>query len=234
MNKELLERIFKDYNIQLSKEMLNKFELFYNFLIEKNKIINLTAITNEDDVIKKHFLDSCLANSFIEKGARMIDVGSGAGFPAIPLKILRDDLDIVMIDSLNKRVEFLCEIIKLLKLNNCEAVHDRCEDFAKKHFEEFDIAISRAVAKVPTLAEYLIPLVKVGGKIIMLKSQKTEEELKLGEYAIEHLGGQVDKVFKINIDDMERDIIIITKIKPTSSKYPRGKNLPKTKPLVKV
>lgn len=232
--KEKIKKMFEKYNILLNKNQILQFEKYYQFLVEENKKYNLTSITEEDDVIFKHFLDSVLPEKLIDKNARCVDVGSGAGFPAIPLKIVRPDLEICMVDSLQKRVNFLNQTINLLKLENTTAFHARVEDFAIKNREKFDYALSRAVAQVPTLAEYLIPLVKVNGKVIMYKSQKVEEELMAGEKAIKELGGQVDQVIKMNIEEIEaeRNFIVIKKVQKTPQKYPRGKNLPKIKPIL--
>lgn len=232
--KEKIKKMFEKYNILLNKNQILQFEKYYQFLVEENKKYNLTSITEEDDVIFKHFLDSVLPEKLIDKNARCVDVGSGAGFPAIPLKIVRPDLEICMVDSLQKRVNFLNQTINLLKLENITACHARVEDFAIKNREKFDYALSRAVAQVPTLAEYLIPLVKVNGKVIMYKSQKVEEELMTGEKAIKELGGQVEQVIKMNIEEIEaeRNFIVIKKVQKTPQKYPRGKNLPKIKPIL--
>ena len=226
--KEKIKKIFEKYNILLNKNQILQFEKYYQFLVEENKKYNLTSITEEDDVIFKHFLDSVLPEKLIDKNAKCVDVGSGAGFPAIPLKIVRPDVEICMVDSLQKRVNFLNQTINLLKLENITAFHARVEDFAIKNREKFDYALSRAVAQVPTLAEYLIPLVKVNGKVIMYKSQKVEEELMAGEKAIKEFGGQVAQVIKMNIEEIEaeRNFIVIKKVQKTPQKYPRGKNLP--------
>ena len=157
--------IFNKYNFKIDKKQAEKFELFYQFLIKENEKYNLTAITDKKEVIFKHFLDSVLAEKNISKNAKIIDVGSGAGFPAIPLKILRSDLEIVMLDSLNKRVNFLNEAIKILDLKNISAVHGRAEDFIKNNREKFDYATARAVAPLNTLLEYLLPYVKVNGNV---------------------------------------------------------------------
>lgn len=232
--KEKIKKIFEKYNILLNKNQILQFEKYYQFLVEENKKYNLTSITEEDDVIFKHFLDSVLPEKLIDKNAKCVDVGSGAGFPAIPLKIVRPDVEICMVDSLQKRVNFLNQTINLIKLENITVFHARVEDFAIKNSEKFDYALSRAVAQVPTLAEYLIPLVKVNGKVIMYKSQKVEEELMAGEKAIKELGGQVVQVKKMNIEEIEaeRNFIVIKKVQKTPQKYPRGKNLPKIKPIL--
>ena len=233
MNKDKLKELFKRYDIDLDDKKLSMFEIFYNDLIETNKVMNLTAITEEYEVFVKHFLDSAIFEKLIAKNENLIDVGTGAGFPSVPLKIVRDDLKITMLDSLNKRINFLNGVISKLNLKNVVAVHDRCEDFAKKNFEKFDIATSRAVAKIATLSEYLLPLVKLHGKVLMLKSGDFEEELNEGKFAIETLGGKIISIKKYKIENIDRAIIVIEKIKHTNPKYPRGKNLPKTKPLIK-
>ena len=232
--KEKLKKIFEKYKILLNENQLLQFEKYYQFLVEENKKYNLTSITDEEDVVFKHFLDSVLPEKYITSNASCIDVGTGAGFPAIPLKIVRPDLFVCMVDSLQKRVNFLNQTINMLGLKNIEAHHARAEDFAVKNREKFDFALSRAVAQVPTLSEYLLPFVKIGGKVIMYKSQKVEEELCSGEKAIKVLGGKVEDFIKMRIDeiDAERNFIVIKKVQNTPQKYPRGKNLPKTKPIL--
>ena len=225
--------IFNKYNFKIDKKQAEKFELFYQFLIKENEKYNLTAITDKKEVIFKHFLDSVLAEKNISKNAKIIDVGSGAGFPAIPLKILRPDLEIVMLDSLNKRVNFLNEAIKILDLQNISAVHGRAEDFIKNNREKFDYATARAVAPLNTLLEYLLPYVKVNGKCLIYKSQKLDEELNFAKNALNVLCGNVDKVENFYIEelDMDRKILIVNKTKVTPLKYPRDKNKPKLQPL---
>lgn len=229
---EIIE-IFNKYNIKINEKQAEKFEKYYNFLIEENKKFNLTAITEKKEVFFKHFLDSVLAEKNITKNAKIIDIGSGAGFPAIPLKILRPDLQIVMVDSLNKRVNFLNQVINLLKLCNISAIHSRAEDYIKENREKFDFAVARAVAPLNTLLEYLLPYVKVGGKCLIYKSQKLEEELKGSQNALKILCGNVDKIdsFYIEEFDMQRYILVVDKFDHNPVKYPRDKNKPKTQPL---
>lgn len=230
---ENLEKIFKKYDIELSKEQSKQFDDFFNFLTLKNKLMNLTAITDENDVLFKHFLDSVLPQNLFFKKANVLDVGSGAGFPAIPLKIVRPDLNVVMLDSLQKRVNFLNEAISLLNLKNIQATHSRAEDFAKNFREKFDITTARAVAPLNTLLEYLLPLTKQNGLCIIYKSTKLDEELKNAQNALKLLGGKVLEIqsFEITEQNLTRNVLVIKKIKPTPVKYPRGKNEPKTKPL---
>ena len=231
--KEKLKEVFKKYEIEISDFQAQQFETYFNFLVQENQKFNLTAITEKNEVIFKHFLDSCLAEKNIKNNAYLVDVGSGAGFPGIPLKIVRPDLKIILLDSLQKRVKFLNETINLLKLDHIKAVHARVEDFAKENFQKFDYAVSRAVAQINTLSEYLLPLVKIGGQVIMYKSQRTEEELKSGEKAVTVLGGKIERIKTVKIQDIdaERTFVLLKKIKSTPKIYPRGKNLPKTKPL---
>lgn len=232
--KERLKELFEKYNIQSTEDMFNKLNLFYEIVIEENKKFNLTAITEKEDFAIKHLLDCCLPYMLLPKNAKVIDIGAGAGFPSIPLKIIRPDLIITMLDSLNKRVNFLNNTVKILKLENIIAIHDRAEDYAQKNRESFDIAIARAVASLETLSEYCLPFVKIGGSFIALKGSLYNEELEKSKYAIDILGGQVQDIQKIFIQEIEseRANIIINKIKQTPSKYPRGKNLPRLKPLI--
>lgn len=228
-----LKEIFEKYGINLNDVQIKQFETYFSMLIETNKVLNLTAITEEHDVLIKHFLDSVLAVKNFPENVKIIDVGSGAGFPSIPLKIVRPDLKICMIDSLNKRINFLNEVIKILNLNYINAEHCRAEDFAKKNREMFDVATARAVASLNTLVEYLLPFVKIGGIAIIYKSSKLSEELKEAENAIKILGGKIEKIENIIIseEELERNILIVRKIKHTPEKYPRDKNKPKTQPI---
>ncbi len=226
--------IFSKYNFELSSSQQEQFDKYFNMLVETNKYMNLTAITEENEVIFKHFLDSVLPHENILKNSKIVDVGSGAGFPALPLKILRPDLNICMVDSLNKRINFLNGVINELKLTKITAIHSRAEDFAKNNREKYDFAVARAVAPLNTLVEYLLPLIKVGGKAIIYKSSKLNEEIELSENAIKILGAEIEKVekFYINEFELERNVLILRKINKTPQKYPRDKNKPKTNPIV--
>lgn len=210
----------------------SKFDLYYKELTAYNDKVNLTAITGKYDVFTKHFLDSILPIDDIPINAKLVDIGAGAGFPSLPLKIVRPDIDLTMVDSLNKRTTFLnyiCEKLNI-KSNN---VHARAEEFAIKNREYFDVAVARAVAKLNTLVEYLLPLVKIGGKVIAYKGSNFKEELAEAENAIGVLGGAVEKIINFTLpnDFGERNIIIIKKINSTPPKYPRSRNLPKTNPI---
>lgn len=233
--KQKLKELFEKYNIKTTEEMIDKLNTFYEVVIEENKKFNLTAITEKSDFAIKHLLDCCLPYMLLPENSKVIDIGAGAGFPSIPLKIIRPDLNITMIDSLNKRVNFLNNTVNILNLNNIIAIHDRAEDYALNNRESFDIAVARAVASLETLCEYCLPFVKVGGKFIALKGSSYKEELERAEYAIDILGGKVQDIQKIFIQEIESDRanIVINKIKLTPNKYPRGKNLPRLKPLIK-
>lgn len=216
----------------LIEKRRDKFEIFYNELVSYNDKVNLTAITEKHDVFTKHFLDSILAVDIIPQNAKVVDIGAGAGFPSLPLKLVRPDLNITMVDSLQKRIDFLNYICTKLdvKSNN---VHARAEEFAKTNREVFDVAVARAVAKLNTLLEYLLPLVKEGGCVIAYKAGNIEEELNDAKKAIETLGGKYLKTVKFELPNEygERNLIIIEKISPTPAKFPRGQNKPKTNPI---
>ncbi|MDE6583396.1 MAG: 16S rRNA (guanine(527)-N(7))-methyltransferase RsmG, partial [Clostridia bacterium] len=206
---------------------------YFSMLIETNKNLNLTAITEEKEVVIKHFLDSVLPYNLFTQNASVVDVGTGAGFPALPLKIVRTDLEVCMVDSLNKRVNFLQDVIDSLQLEKTTAVHARAEDFAQKNREKFDVAVARAVARLDTLVEYLLPLIKVGGIAIIYKSTKLEEELQISQKAISVLGGKFEKIENFTIEEgqLERNILVIKKVSNTPTKYPRPQNKPKLNPI---
>lgn len=232
--RNFIKEIFKKYNLQLNDKQIEQFIIYMDYLLEENEKYNLTAITNREEVVIKHFVDSVLPLAEIEKGASVIDVGTGAGFPGVPLKILRPDIKLTLLDSLQKRINFLNNLLNKLEITGVVTLHSRAEDYAIKAREKFDVALSRAVASVPTLSEYLLPFVKVGGKVIMYKGSSAQEELASGEKAILTLGGKLERVIEFNLQevDSERKVAIIKKVKPTDKKYPRGKNLPKTKPII--
>ena len=223
--------LFRKYGISLKSEDEIRFLAYYEFLIQKNSEFNLTAITDRYEVIVKHFLDSSILCPYLKKGT-ILDVGSGAGFPGMPIKIVREDMEVTLLDSLNKRVNFLNETIDLLKLSNVSAVHARIEDYKEK--EKFDYVVSRAVSQTNTLLEYLLPFVKVGGYAVLYKSKKFDEEIMESHKALEILGGKIEKIEKINIEEInaERYLVFIKKIKSSPKNYPRGKNLPKIKPII--
>ena len=221
--------------INLSEIQLKQFYNYMNLLIEWNKKINLTAITEPDEIILKHFVDSLTISKYISDGTKVVDVGTGAGFPGIPLKIVRQEIYIILLDSLQKRINFLDEVINELNLEKITTVHSRVEDFGKnkEYREKFDIATSRAVANLATLSEYLLPLVKVGGKVISMKGSLIQEELENSKNAIKILGGKIEKVdeFDLPNSDISRNIVLIDKIKTTPNRYPRKAGEPSKKPL---
>ncbi len=206
------------------------FDRYAEMLTERNEKVNLTAITDPDEIRVKHFIDSLAAIELIKTGATVLDIGSGAGFPGIPLKIARDDISVTLLDSVNKKVTFMNDVIADLGLKNIEAVHARIEDFP--HKGEFDVAVSRAVAELTTLAEYALPFVKVGGTFVAYKSEKAEAEAAAAGNAVALLGGRLREIREVNVaPGLTRKLIVIDKIDPTPLKYPRGKNLPRLKPL---
>ena len=210
---EYLKSLSVEIGINLDDFKIEKYFNYMNLLIEWNNKFNLTAITEENDIILKHFIDCMTVFKYLEDEDSVIDVGSGAGFPGIPIAINKENVKITLLDSLNKRVLFLQEVINSLSLKNAVAVHGRAEDFARDNVyrEKFDIAISRAVANLSTLLEYLMPFVKVGGKCICMKGSDVDEELKEAEFAINILGGEIEKIdsFCLPNSDIKRNIIII-------------------------
>lgn len=232
--KILLEKA-KKIDIELNRKQIEQFYIYMNLLIEWNKKINLTAIIEPTEIILKHFIDSLTIAKYIKNKERLVDVGTGAGFPGIPLKILNDSLEIVLVDSLNKRINFLNDVIEKLELKNIETVHARVEEFArnKKYREGFDIATSRAVANMTTLSEYMVPLLKIGGKAICMKGIDINDEVEDSKKAIRVLGGKVEKIDSFNLPgkDMGRSIVIISKIFTTPVQFPRKAGMPGKEPI---
>ena len=232
--KDLITKLFKNYGYNLTDKQINQFVIYYEFLVEENNKYNLTSITDKEEVIIKHFIDSILPEKNIKYGATVIDVGTGAGFPGVPLKIIRSDIKLTLLDSLQKRINFLDQLLFKIEINDVVTTHSRAEDYVKNKREYFDVALSRAVAQIPTLVEYLLPYVKIGGKVLMYKGQKVDEELETGKKAIEELGGKIKSIENFYLSEVEssRYIVVLDKIKHTPIKYPRSKNLPKTKPII--
>ncbi len=232
------EKDLSEIGVTLTEKQMNQFLRYYELLIEWNEVMNLTAITDYDDVMKKHFVDSLsLIKTYdISKNAKVIDVGTGAGFPGLALKIAYPNLQVTLLDSLNKRIHFLNEVITQLGLTGVETIHGRAEDFSKpgKLRETFDLCVSRAVANMSTLSEYCLPFVKVGGEFISYKSEKTEEELKNANKAISVLGGKHDRSeeFYLPDSDIYRNLVVVKKIKVTPKKFPRKAGLPSKEPII--
>lgn len=228
----------RELDIELSDKQYQQFLTYYELLIEKNKVMNLTAITEYEKVIEKHFLDSLslVKTTDLKKNIHVLDLGTGAGFPGIPLKIAFPNLNILLLDSLNKRINFLKEVIDELHLENIEAVHGRAEEMARKkeYRENFDICVSRAVANLASLSEYCIPFVKPGGYFISYKSGEIEEELEQSQKAIKVLGAGMKEVQKFQLPntEMNRSFIVIEKVKATPKAYPRKAGIPAKNPIM--
>lgn len=229
--------ILEKWKIPFSGIQQEQLSIYYEMLVEKNKVMNLTAITEFEDVLEKHFLDSIAVACYVNLTDQLslIDLGTGAGFPGMPLKIMFPNLKFTLADSLNKRIVFLNEVIDELKLEGITTIHGRAEDLAsdKNYRERYDYCVSRAVANLSTLSEYCLPFVKVGGTFISYKSGEIEEELTAAKKAIFLLGGQMSKVvpFQLEGTDISRSFVMIEKVKKTSRAYPRKSGIPSKKPL---
>ncbi|MBQ6171173.1 MAG: 16S rRNA (guanine(527)-N(7))-methyltransferase RsmG [Clostridia bacterium] len=220
MNKEYIIEKFREAGFEISDKKAEMFAEYCDMLVEWSKIMNLTAVKDEKEIVSRHFTDSLLPlkTEFIKEGAKCVDVGTGAGFPGVPIAIMRDDIEMTLLDSLQKRLTFLDAVIRKLGLENCKTVHSRAEDAARGYMREnFDVVFSRAVAKTGVLAEFCIPLVREGGYMLALKSVTAKTELEEAEKAIAVLGGGEAEIF--GTDD--RNIVVIKKIKNTPEKYPR-------------
>ena len=219
----------------ISDDIANKLKEYMSLLLEWNEKINLTAIINEEDIILKHFVDSLTILKYIDNRDKIIDIGTGAGFPGMPIGVVNSDVKITLMDSLNKRIIFLDTVIEELKLQNVKTIHARAEELArnKKYREQYNVAVSRAVANLSTLVEYMLPFINVGGNCICMKGPNVQNELSEAKNAIKELGGEIKIVDKIILPgtDYERNIIVIKKIKTTKEKYPRRAGIPSKEPL---
>jgi 16S rRNA (guanine527-N7)-methyltransferase len=210
---------------------------YKDLIKEWNEKINLTAIKEDEEIIKKHFIDSMKVFKFegLKNAKNVIDIGTGGGFPGIPMKIMKPEINIVLLDSLNKRIKFLNEVIKDLQLEKITTIHGRAEDFAQeaKYREKFDVAVSRAVANLTVLSEYCIPYVKVGGYFVAMKGPAAEDEIKCSQNAIRKLGGRIEHIEKVQIEDsdLKHNLVIISKIAGTHKQYPRKAGIVSKDPL---
>lgn len=233
----VLKESFEKIGLKLNEQQMEQFLIYYEYLIEKNEVMNLTAITEYEEVVLKHFVDSVSLIKVIdlEKVNTLIDVGTGAGFPGIPLKIVFPHLKVVLLDSLNKRILFLNELIDKLRFENITAIHARAEDAARKreYREQFDLCVSRAVANLSSLSEYCLPFVKKGGLFVAYKSEKAASEIEQAGKAIALLGGRVGERIEFTLPDSDiyRSLYVIEKTERTPGKYPRKAGLPSKEPL---
>ena len=234
MPEELLISGAKKLGIELTADQIKYFSLYLKELLSWNKKFNLTRITSEKDIITKHFLDSLTLIKAVPLCSQsLIDIGSGAGFPGVPLKIVCEDLDVTLLDSVKKKVDFLNHMISLLNLKKIKTIWGRAENAIKDLRETFDIATSRAVANLRELLEYTLPFVRVGGLFIAMKEEKVEDELEKASNSLKILGGKVREVYKITVPETQivRSLIMIEKITQTLPKYPRRAGIPKKRPL---
>lgn len=231
-NEQEIITAFAQRQILITEEKAKKLCLFGSFLQEKNREFNLTAITEKSEIILKHFIDSALIECLLPYGSRMCDVGCGAGFPSVVLKILREDLKVTCVDSVGKKVNFVRELTVKTGAE-CRTLHMRAEELAEKERESFDVVCARAVAALPTLLEYLAPLVRVGGKVIALKGKYGEKEKADAEYASGVLGLSAAETVGFSLDSEQRTIVVYDKVSPTPTKFPRGQNAPRKNPIVK-
>ena len=232
--KNIIRQLGEQLELNIDEKQIEKFLIYKDLLKEWNTKINLTAIIKDEEIVLKHFIDSLTIEKYIERDVNLIDIGTGAGFPGLPLKIIRDDLKVTLLDSLNKRLVFLNEVKNKLNLRNVDIIHGRAEDIARdmKYREKYTIATARAVANLATLSEYCLAFVKINGYFICMKGNNLDE-IEEAKKAIEILGGEIIKVENRMLpgSDIERNIIVIQKIKSTPEQYPRKAGIPSKNPI---
>lgn len=229
--KEILKQLLNKYNINCTDTQLEKLCELYKIVVDYNQRINLTSITDEHDFALLHILDSVICIENFKNIKSIVDIGTGAGFPAFPLAILLPDVKFTLVDSINKKTNFHKIVIKELGLNNVVSINSRIEDFAKQNFEGFEMVTARAVAKLPTLLEYALPLLKLNGTFLAYKTEQYEQELEESKSALNILGGEINRVLTYEFEDVKRCLILVNKTKNTPKKYPREQNKPRLKPL---
>lgn len=230
----IFKKVSEENSINIQEDKMHKLYEYMKYILDWNEQINLTAIKNEEEFIVKHFIDSLTILKYINSNSSLIDIGTGAGFPGLPIKISNETIFTTLVDSVNKKINVLKDITEKMNIKEIELLHARVEDIAKmdKYREKYDYATSRAVSNLTTLVEYMLPFLKIGGKAICMKGPNYEEELENSKNAIEILGGRVEKIERVVINkEIERNIILIAKIKNTPSKYPREKGKPLKEPL---
>lgn len=238
MDLQEFKNIFKEEchknKMKFKEDVNEKLYQYMKLILEWNEKINVTAIKEEKEFIVKHFVDSLTINEFLVKSKRILDIGTGAGFPGIPIKLYYPNINVTLIDSVNKKITVLRDVIEKLKLEKIEALHIRAEDLAKdlNYRENFDVVTTRAVSNLATVSEYMLPFVKIDGKAICMKGPNVDEELENAGNAIKLLGGEIEKIQKIKIDnELERNIVVIKKVNKTDKKYPRGQGKPAKEPI---
>ena len=231
-----LNEMCNKINVNLSEKQIKQFYDYMNILLEWNEKVNLTAITDEKEIILKHFIDCLVVNKYIYDKEKIADIGTGAGFPGIPIKIANPNIEITLIDSLNKRINFLNELVNEIDIKNIEIIHSRAEELSRNlnYREKFDVVVSRAVAPMNVLVEYTLPFIKKGGKLIAMKGSNAQDEINLAKKAIDVLGGKFNLMDEIVLpnSDIKRNNIIIDKVKNTPEQYPRKAGKPSKNPLV--
>ncbi|MEG0051058.1 MAG: 16S rRNA (guanine(527)-N(7))-methyltransferase RsmG [Terrisporobacter sp.] len=233
----MLKEACQNEGLNFDENMYNNFIKYKELIKEWNQKVNLTAITEDEEIIKKHFIDSVKVFKcpYVKDAKSIIDIGTGGGFPGIPMKIVKSDNSILLLDSLNKRINFLNEVIEQLKLNDIDTIHGRAEDFAqdKKYRQSFDVAVSRAVANLTVLLELCLPYVKVGGYFVALKGPSIDEEIKSATVALRVLGGVIEEIIEVDIEgsDLKHNLLVVKKVKDTPSKYPRKAGMVTKNPI---